>query len=239
LQGVPDYESLARRRADRRGPPPAAYSSVAVLRVIAAAGLVAGATVSLAACGASASQESPATRGRPARAGIVLADRARVLTLGVLPNGQGFWITARRYALGGNSAVDLTADLQPATGSQSSIDEAFGSAGGGTLRPNYAHGPLALGELVACARRPVTLVLGMLRSGSGSAVMRYGGHIHAMTRVVIPRELRAGGDLVYGYSSRRLEVVVRSSSGQIVERVAIPGAQTAACLSRSAGSPEK
>ena len=162
-----------------------------------------------------------------------------MLTLGVLPNGQGFWISARRYALGGNSAVDLTADLQPATGSRSSIDEAFGSAGGGTLRPDYAHGPLALGELVACARRPVTLVLGMLRSRSGSAVMRYGGRTRAMTRVVIPRELRAGGELVYGYSSRPLEVVVRSSSGHLVEKVAIPGAQTATCRSRSAGSREK
>jgi len=209
---------------------------LAVLRVIAAAGLVAGATVSLAACGGSASRESPAARSGPAPAGIVVADRSRVLTLGVLPNGQGFWITARRYALGGTAAVDLTADLQPAPGPRSSIDEAFGSAGGGTLRPNYAHGPLALGELVACARRPVTLVLGMLRSGSGSAVMRYGARTHAMTRVVIPRELRTGGDLVYGYSSRPLEVVVRSSSGQIVERVAIPAAQTAACRSRSAGS---
>jgi hypothetical protein len=196
----------------------------AVLRVAVAAGLVASATVSLAACGGSESRQPLAARDGPTP-GIVTFDRVRVLALGVLPNGQGFWISARRYALGGRASVDLTADLEPPLSPRRSRREAFGSAGGGTLRPSYAHGPLALGDLVACARRPVTLVLGLLRARSDSVMLRYGGRSHTMSRVVLPTELRARGALVYGYTSRPLEVVVRSSSGRTVETVPIPGAQ--------------
>jgi hypothetical protein len=199
------------------------------MRVAVAAGLVASATVTLAACGGSASRQ-PLTAAAPGPGpgpgpGIVTFDRVRVLALGVLPNGQGFWISARRYALGGNASVDLTADLEPSTGRRQARSEAFGSAGGGTLRPSYTHGPLALGDLVACARRPVTLVLGLLRASSDSAVLRYGGRSHAMSRVALPAELRARGALVYGYTSRPVEVVVRSRSGRPLETVPIPGAQ--------------
>jgi hypothetical protein len=202
-----------------------------VLRVAVAVGLIAAATASLAACGGASPRQPPAGHGGPAT-GTVTIDRVRVLALGVLPNGQGFWISARRYSQGGGASVDLTADLEPSAGSRSASGEAFGSAGGGTLRPNYSRGPLALGDLVACARRPVTLVLGLLRARSDSAVLRYGGRSHSMSRVLLPRELRARGTVVYGYTSRPVEVVVRSMRGLIVEAVAIPGARAgSACAS--------
>jgi hypothetical protein len=66
-----------------------------------------------------------------------VTDGVRVLAFGVLPNGEGYWISARRSAPEGNASVDLTADLEPPTGSREAINEAFGSAGGGTLRPNF------------------------------------------------------------------------------------------------------
>jgi hypothetical protein len=165
-----------------------------------------------------------------------VTDRVRVLAFGVLPNGEGYWISARRSAPEGKASVDLTADLEPPTGSREAINEAFGSAGGGTLRPNFAHGPLALGVLVACADEPVTLLLGLLRAPSDAAVLRYGGRSHAMTRVIISHDLGTDAELVYGYSSRRAKVVVRSGSGAVVETVAIPGTQAGStCVTRSAG----
>jgi hypothetical protein len=194
---------------------------LAVLRVALAAGLVAAAATSLTGCGGSSSREPLAAHDAQA-AGTIAIDRVRVLALGVLPNGQGFWISARRYALGGGASVDLTADLEP-PGPRGAKGEAFGSAGGGTLTPGYSHGPLALGDLVACAGRPVTLVLGLLRARSDSAMLRYGGHSHTMYRVLLPRELRTPGALVYGYTSRPVEVVVRSTRGRIVETGSIPG----------------
>jgi hypothetical protein len=194
---------------------------LAVLRVAVAAGLVAAAATNLTACGGASSREPLAAHDAQAT-GTIAFVRARVLALGVLPNGQGFWISARRYAPGGSASVDLTADLEP-SGSRGATGEAFGSAGGGTLTPDYSRGPLALGDLVACARRPVTLVLGLLRARSDSAVLRYGGHSHTMYRVLLPRELRSPGALVYGYTSQPVEVVVRSTRGRIVETTSIAG----------------
>jgi hypothetical protein len=210
-----------------------------VFRLVVAAGLVAGATFGPAACGGSiegAGSRSRQALGSAARPGAVVIDRVHVLAFGVLPNGQGYWISARSHAPQGKAAVELDAELEPAAGTRDSTSEAFGSAGGGTLKRSYTHGPLAVGALVACAHRPVTLLIGLLRAPSDSAVLRYRGGSRAMSRVAIPRDLRSGGDLEYAYTSRPVTVVVRSGSGAIVETVAIPGGRAGSrCDARAAG----
>jgi hypothetical protein len=201
------------------------------LRAVAAAGLLAGTVMCLAACGGSAplpgsgSREPVAARGSAAQPDTVVSDSVRVLAYGALPNGQGFWISARRYALAGRASVDLTADLVPTAVQRAASNGGFASAGDGTFTPGHVPGPLALGGLVACVGRPVTLLLGLLRARSDTAVLSYGGRSYAMARVAIPHDLRTGGDLVYGYANEPVRVVLRSASRRIVETAGIPGAQ--------------
>jgi hypothetical protein len=186
-----------------------------VLRVAVLAGLLVGAAIGPTACGSSAegrgSELRPlrATQGSPAPGATIMSDQVRVLAYGVLPNGQGFWISARRYLVDAKASIDLTANLEPQVVPRRGIHEAFGSAGGGTLTPDFAQGPLALGGLVACAGSPVTLLVGLLRVRSDTAVLRDAGHSRAMTRVALPPDLRSGDDLEYAYANRASKVTDR------------------------------
>lgn len=200
-----------------------------MLRVAVLAGLLAGAAIGPTACGSSAEGRGSelrallATQGSPAPGARIMSDQVRVLAYGVLPNGQGFWISARRYLVDAKASVDLTANLEPQVVPRTKIHEAFGSAGGGTLTSDFAQGPLALGGLVACTGRPVTLLVGLLRVRSDTAVLRDGGRSRAMTRVALPPDLRTGDDLAYAYTNREAKVVLRSPSGHTIETVAVPG----------------
>jgi len=145
----------------------------------------------------------------------------RTLAIGRLPNGQGFGIQAQRYEFQGRTHLALSAGIVPGAASTTAIEREFnsGNFGSGQFPIDQPSRMFVPAGLVGCSAHPVILIVGLLRDRTDTVELRLGGVSRALTRVSIPLDLHAGGDLVYGYLTTPATLIQRSSDGAVIESI--------------------
>jgi hypothetical protein len=137
--------------------------------------------------------------------GIVRLVHSRV------PHGPAFSIVGERYRFLGHVYVQAKAELSGGEG---------GSSGGMLWSQGGVNAP-GEGQLFmsqsseGCEPHPFELVYGLLRNPTDTVLLESAGHLIALPKVAIPRQLHTAGVLVYGaFSTLPSELIVRNARGK-------------------------
>lgn len=161
-------------------------------------------TLALAACGGS---------GGPSQSGYA----RHLLTVGRLPNGQGFGIWVQRNNVRGKDHVRVIATIVPAAPSIDAIRKEInrGRYGRAEINLDRLKPPDDLVGLVGCTAHPVVLLYG-LSYGFTSASLRADGQGQALRSAQLPPDFgfKLGG-VAWGFLTRGATLRMRDNTGQV------------------------
>lgn len=172
-------------------------------------------TLALAACGGSGG----ATHTGYAR---------HLITVGRLPNGQGFGIRVQRNDVRGKDHVRVIATIVPAAPSIDAIRKEINSGrfARADIDLDQLKPPDDLVGLVGCTAHPVVLLY-RLSYGFTSASLRADGQGQALRSAQLPPDLGFKlGDIAWGFLTRNATLRMRDNTGQVFWSHAYPAPPT-------------
>jgi hypothetical protein len=148
--------------------------------------------------------------------------RRTIATAG-LPEGPRFSIVGERFSFGGETHLELRAEVvvQEDEGVLGDLTRESGGGRSSTAKPS----PFSLETKTGCHPHEYALLYGILKAPADTVLARVAGALRPFQRAQIPRSLHAHGVLAYtALAVEPSEVIVRTPAGKTVFSKSLAGA---------------